>query len=139
MTLGGLLIGALGLSGLASTALHADATATGLVSSSAVRAADRSNDYYSCLEAQGHRLLHHGDVVYVGEADLERWVIITKAIGGWARMTEHRPRATVALLLMDQPPKAHWSTCDGQALVSIRRTPTGRVVMARVAGPGRNP
>jgi hypothetical protein len=139
LTLGGLLIGALGLGGLASTALHADATATRLVSSAQVRSADHSNAYYSCLEAQGHRLLRPGDTAYVGEANLEKWVVITKAIGGWARLTEHRARATVAVLLVDVPPEMHWPNCDGQVLLTIRRSVSGGAIMARVNGNGTDP
>jgi hypothetical protein len=133
---GAVLVGLLGLGALVSTAWHANSTAAQLVSAQQQREADYSNAYYSCLAAQGHRLLRPSDRVFVAQPNLDRWVILTKALGGWARLQAHRPHATVAVLLVDEPRRGHGATCDGQAIVSIRTTASGRVVMVRAAAPG---
>jgi hypothetical protein len=132
---GGVLVGALALGSLASTALHASSTAGRLVSAQSKKEADYSNAYYNCLAKEGRSLLRPSDTVYVAQDDLARWVIITKAVGGFARLSEHHAHATVAVLLVDEPRHGHGPNCDGQALVTIRRNSHGRVVMAR-ATPG---
>ena len=131
--LGGLLIGGLALGALVSTAAHASSTANRLDSSSALRQAEASNAYYACLTAEAHSLVRPHDVVFLGEANLPRWVTITKTMGGWAHLTLHRSNATVALLLGPVSP-GHGPGCAGQGLTSIRATgPNG--VTIHVAHP----
>jgi hypothetical protein len=133
--LAGFGVGLVALGSLLSTAVHANTTATGLVSTSQQRAADASNAFFNCLDAQGHRLLRPHDVAWVAQDNLASWVAVTKAIGGWAHLTEHRLHATVAVLLVNEPAGSP-STCQGQVLVTIRQTTTGRVLMSRAA-PGQ--
>ena len=131
--LGGTVLAVVGLLALGLTALHANTTAAHLVSSQQRRDAQVSNDYYNCLEAEGHQLLRPDDIVFVVQRNLSDWVIITKSIGGWARLTEQRKGSTVAVVLEDEPPHAR-NTCQGQALVSVRRSPRGKIVMRRAQG-----
>ncbi len=120
-----------------STAFHATTTTSHLESTLQTREADYSNQYFDCLTAQGHRLLRANDTVFVGQANLASWVTITKVVGGFARLTEFRKQATVALLLRVAPAhqRHQQPTCDGQYLLSIRVNGAGRVVMARAAAP----
>jgi hypothetical protein len=123
----GVIVGLFALGALVSTAVHATRSEAQLVSQVAIREADQSNAYYSCLEAEAHSLVQPDDVVYLADPNLARWVTVTKAVGGWADLTLHRSQATVALLL--QHP-SHGPTCAGNVLVSIRIR-HGHVVMAR--------
>jgi hypothetical protein len=133
--LGGLLVGLVAVGSLASTAFHATTTSSRLVSARATREADYSDAYFACLSKEGRGLLHRGDTVYVAQDNLARWVVITKAVGGWAHLVEHRAHASVAVLLVDEPRHGQGPNCDGQALVTIRTLASGRVVMSR-AEPG---
>jgi hypothetical protein len=130
---GAALVGPLALGALLSTAFHATTTTSHLGSAALTREADYSNGYYDCLAAEGRRLLRPSDTAFVGQANLGSWVTITKAVGGWTRMTERRSQATVALLLVDAPARQRRQqpTCDGQYLLSIRVNGAGHVVMAR--------
>ncbi len=132
---GAVLVGVLALGGLLFTALHANTTATHLVSALSQREADYSNAYYSCLEAEGHRLLRSSDRVYVAQPDLDRWVILTKALGGWAHLQEHRAGATVAVVLVDEPHGHRGASCDGQVIVSLRTSRSGRVEIVPAVAP----
>ncbi|MGH3157165.1 MAG: hypothetical protein ACRDNF_11385 [Streptosporangiaceae bacterium] len=127
----GAALGVVGLVALGSTALHANSTATDLVSASHQREARISNDFFNCLEAQGRQLLRSDDTVYVVQRNLADWVIITKSVGGSSRLSEQRKGSTVALVLVQEPPHTP-DTCEGQALVTVRRGPHGKVVMHRV-------
>jgi hypothetical protein len=128
---GGAVLACVGLGALGATAFHANTTATHLVSAQQRREADISNGYYNCLEAEGHDLLRANDIVFVVQRNLADWVIITKSVGGWARLTEQRKGSTVALVLDNEAAHSRGGQCDGQALVAVRRSPTGKIVMAR--------
>jgi len=132
---GGGLLGVFALLTLGSTALHATTTQRQDVTHRAEAAATRQNEYFSCLEAQAHSLVGQRDVVYLAEANLGRWVTITKVVGGWANVTLHRSRATVALEVVH---RSGGNTCAGDVLISIRHTSDGGVLMRRghSSGPG---
>ena len=134
---GVVLVGVLALGALVSTAFHASKATSHLEAAPLGRQAQYSNHYYDCLTAEGRRLVRASDTAFVGQANLSSWVTITKAIGGWARMTEQRSQATVALLLVDAPAhqRRQQPTCDGQYLLSIRVDAAGHVVMARAGAP----
>jgi hypothetical protein len=127
--LGVVLVGLLAIGALASTAGHAVTTTNRLEASGPTRDAQYSDAVYSCLEAKGHRLIRPTDRVYVAEADLNSWVILTKVLGGWAHLQEHRADATVAVVLV-RLPAPRGSAARRQTLVTIRTKPSGRVVMA---------
>lgn len=126
--LGGLAVGLLALGALGSTAFHATTTQTQLTSAHNVAAAQRSDAYYACLDTQAHMLIRPHDVVYLADPNLSRWVTFTKVVGGWADLTLHRDRASVAIGLEHI---RGGGTCDGDVLVSLRVRPDGRVVMGR--------
>jgi hypothetical protein len=125
---GGGLVGLLAVIALFSTAVHATTTANQQLTHQAVVSAQRSDDYYSCLEAQSHSVVGPHDVVFVSDASLSNWVTINKVVGGWAHTTLSRDKATVAL---DLEHIGGRGTCEGDALVSIRVAHDGRVVMRR--------
>jgi hypothetical protein len=124
--LGGILVGVIALVALGSAALSANHSVAALGSARDVREAQVSNGYYTCLTAQAHALVHPHDVVYLGEANLYRWVTVIKAMGGWAHMTMHLSQSTVTILLV-RPTKG--PSCRGDALLTIRREPHGKVLM----------
>jgi hypothetical protein len=128
--LGVVLVGLLAVGALISTAGHATTTTNRLVSSGPTQDARYSDAVYSCLEAKGHALIGPTDRVFVAEADLNSWVVLTKVLGGWAHLQEHRAHATVAVVLERVPATTKGSTVHRQTLVTIRTLPSGRVVMA---------
>jgi hypothetical protein len=127
--LGVVLVGLLAVGALISTAAHATTTTNRLVSSVPTHDALYSDGVYSCLEAKGHALIRPTDRVFVAEADLNNWVVLTKVLGGWAHLQERRANATVAVVLERLPP-SKGSTVLRQTLVTIRTLSSGRVVMA---------
>jgi hypothetical protein len=120
----GLVVGLLALGALGTAAVSATRSETPLASAHAIREADHSNAYYACLTAQAHALVRPDDVVFLGEANLDRWVTVIKAMGGWAHMAMRQSAASVAILL-EHP--AHGPSCAGETLVSIRRETHGGV------------
>jgi hypothetical protein len=134
--LGGFVVGLVALGCLLSTAGHANRTAANLASKSHQREANYSDAFYNCLDAEGHRLIQPNDVVWVAQDNLASWVEVTKAIGGWAHLTEHRVHASLAVLLLQDPRSSSQPNCQGQVLITIRQTRTGRILMSRAA-PGQ--
>jgi hypothetical protein len=128
--LGVVLVGVLAVGAMVSTAAHATTTTNRLLSSQSRRDAVYSDAVYNCLAVEGHQLIRPADRVYVAEANLDSWVILTKVLGGWAHLQEHRTHATVAVVLVTLPPATKRSTVLRQTMVTIRTTPSGRVVMA---------
>jgi hypothetical protein len=126
--LGGLAIGLLSLGALGSTAVHAISTEGRLVSATAVREANESNAYFACLTGEAHSLFHSGDVVFLGEPNLDRWVTVEKVVGGWAHLTLHQSQATVAVLLLHA---SRGPSCEGDVFLSIRRLAHHTVRMVR--------
>jgi hypothetical protein len=134
--LGGFVVGLVTLGCLLSTAGHANHAAADLASTSHQREANYSNAFYNCLDAEGHRLIQPNEVVWVAQDNLASWVEVTKAIGGWAHLTEHRVHASLAVLLEQDPRSSSQPNCQGQVLITIRQTRTGRILMSRAA-PGQ--
>jgi hypothetical protein len=135
--LGVVLVGLLAMGALASTAGHANTTTTRLEASGPTRDAQYSDAGYSCLETKGHQLIRPTDrvYVYVAQADLNSWVILTKVLGGWAHLQAHRSGATVAVLLV-KVPQRDGSIDQRETLLTIRTTRSGRVLMAGGAAHG---
>jgi hypothetical protein len=128
MVLGGLAVALVALLALGITALGADHAAARLTSSGAAASARRSDQYYSCLEAQAHSLIGPHDVVYLPEPTLSQWVTVTSVIGGWADVTLHLHAANTALELQRS---SQGGTCDGQVLVAVHQLAHGRVLITR--------
>jgi hypothetical protein len=126
--LGGLLVAALALGALGSTALHANGAQTRLTSAQHQAAAARADAYYACLSAQAHSLIGAGNVVYLPRPTLGQWATLTKVIGGWARTTLQVSRANLALTLQHS---GRAGSCDGDDLIAITRQADGHVVIAR--------
>ncbi|HVB91058.1 MAG TPA: hypothetical protein VND70_03060 [Acidimicrobiales bacterium] len=122
------MVGLLALGALGFGVVQAAHAESRLTSPVAVRADAQSDAYYACLDAQAHSLVGPHDVVYLGEATLDRWVTVIKAVGGWADMTVHRSRATVAIVLVHA---TGGPSCAGDVFLSIRRRAGGQVLMAR--------
>jgi hypothetical protein len=127
----GAVVGALALVGLASTALGAVGSESHLASDAAVRRAQQSNAYYACLSEQAHSLIGPHDVVYLANPTLEEWVTLTKVMGGWAHLTLRQHKANVGIDLQRVNSTGPGSTCDGNALVTLRRSADGHLSLAR--------
>jgi hypothetical protein len=127
----GAVVGALALVGLASTALGAVGSESHLSTDATVRQAQRSDAYYACLSEQAHSLIGPHDVVYLANPTLEEWVTLTKVMGGWAHLTLHEHQANVGIDLQRVDSTGPGSTCDGSALITLRRSPDGHLSLAR--------
>jgi hypothetical protein len=127
----GLAVLVVALVGLGGGALHGEHAESQLTAAHLTRAAERSNAYFACLTTQAHSLLESRDVVYLSDPTLSSWVTLTKVIGGWARETLEVRRSTVGLTLISE---SNGPTCEGQALVSARRTTAGQVLFTRGRG-----
>jgi hypothetical protein len=130
--LAGILVGLVALAALGIGAVTASRSETSQLSARATRDATISNQSYSCLTAEAHALVRPSDVVFLGETNLYRWVMVIKSMGGWADFTTHQSRATVAVLLEHV---AHGPSCGGNTLLAIRREPGGKVLMTRARPP----
>ncbi|HEY2214376.1 MAG TPA: hypothetical protein VGH31_04910, partial [Acidimicrobiales bacterium] len=85
--LGGLVMLVVAVSSLSIGAVHGDRIDNDLTSAHFTTSAQRTSDYFACLDTQAHSVIRPHDVVYLSDPSLSSWVTLTKVIGGWAHET----------------------------------------------------
>jgi hypothetical protein len=128
ISLGGLVILVVAVISLGIGAVHGDRVDNDLTAAHFTTSAQRSSDYFACLSTEAHSVIRAHDVVYLSDPSLSSWVTLTKVIGGWAHETLDVHHSTIGLALVHE---ADGPTCEGQALVSARRTADGKVLFTR--------